>query len=155
MSFLRTHLVAVGRMKPGPERVLFDHYAARLTPPPQMREVEEKRALASPKMKAREAELLLGAIPDGARVVAMDERGKQMGSLAFAQKLGDWRDEGVRDVAFVIGGADGLEPALLDRASLTLSLGKMTWPHMLVRGLLAEQLYRANAILSGHPYHRE
>ncbi len=155
MSFLRTHLIAVGRMKPGPERTLFDHYAARLTPPPEMREVEEKRALPPPKMKAREAELLLGAVPDGARIVAMDERGKRFSSTAFAKKLGDWRDEGVRDVAFVIGGADGLDRAVLDKAALTLSLGEMTWPHMLVRGLLAEQLYRANAILSGHPYHRE
>ena len=155
MSFIRSHLVAVGRMKPGPERALFDHYAARLAPPPEMREVEEKRNLPSEKMKAREAVLLLGAIPDGALIVAMDERGKRLGSLAFAKTLGDWRDEGVRDVAFVIGGADGLDRAVLDKASLILSLGEMTWPHMLVRGLLAEQLYRANAILSGHPYHRE
>lgn len=142
-------------MKPGPERALFDHYAARLTPPPEMREVEEKRALPPAKLKTREAELLLGAIPDGARVVAMDERGKRMSSVAFAKKLGDWRDEGVRDVAFVIGGADGLDRSVLEKADLTLALGEMTWPHMLVRGLLAEQLYRANAILSGHPYHRE
>ena len=142
-------------MKSGPERALFDHYAARLSPAPEMREVEEKRALPSAKMKAREAELLLGAVPDGARLVAMDERGKRLSSIAFAQKLGDWRDEGVRDVAFLIGGADGLDRSVLNKAALTLSLGEMTWPHMLVRGLLAEQLYRANAILSGHPYHRE
>lgn len=155
MSFLRTHLVAVGRMKAGPERALFDHYAARLTPPPQLREVEEKRHLPSEKMKPREAELLLDAIPQGARIVALDEHGKSLSSQDFAQKLGVWRDEGVRDVAFVIGGADGLDRAVLDQASLVLSLGKMTWPHMLVRGLVAEQLFRANAILSGHPYHRE
>ncbi|MCR4376924.1 MAG: 23S rRNA (pseudouridine(1915)-N(3))-methyltransferase RlmH [Rhodospirillales bacterium] len=152
---MRTHLVAVGRMKAGPERALFDHYAARLTPPPQLREVEEKRNLPPEKMKPREAELLLGAIPEGARIIALDEHGKSMGSQAFAQKLGEWRDEGVRDVAFVIGGADGLDRAVLDQASLVLSFGKMTWPHMLVRGLVAEQLFRANAILSGHPYHRE
>lgn len=155
MSFLRTHIVAVGRMKAGPERALFDLHAARLTPAPELREVEEKRPLPTEKLKIREAELLLAAVPEGARIVAMDERGKQLGSVAFAQKLGDWRDEGVRDVAFVIGGADGLDKAVLDQAHLLLSLGKMTWPHMLVRGLLAEQLYRANAILSGHPYHRE
>lgn len=155
MSFLRTHIVAVGRMKAGAERTLFDLHAARLTPSPELREVEEKRPLPSEKLKAREAELLLAAIPIGARIVAMDERGKQLGSVAFAQKMGEWRDEGVRDVAFVIGGADGLDKAVLSQADLMLSLGKMTWPHMLVRGLLAEQLYRANAILSGHPYHRE
>lgn len=155
MSFLRTHLVAVGRMKAGPERTLFDHYAARLTPPPELREVEEKRNLPPERMKPREAELLLGAIPQGARIIALDERGKSLGSQEFAQLLGEWRDEGVRDVAFVIGGADGLGRAVLDQASLVLSFGKMTWPHMLVRGLVAEQLFRANAILSGHPYHRE
>ncbi|MBL4615493.1 MAG: 23S rRNA (pseudouridine(1915)-N(3))-methyltransferase RlmH [Magnetovibrio sp.] len=152
---MRTHLIAVGRMKPGPERELYSHYAARLNPAPQMREVEEKRNLPAPKLKVRESELLLAAIPDGAHVVAMDEKGRQMGSLKFAKTLGNWRDEGVRDVAFLIGGADGLDKAVLQRANLTLSLSDMTWPHMLVRGLLAEQLYRANAILTGHPYHRE
>ena len=152
---LRTHIVAVGRMKPGPERDLFDHYAARLSPAPEMREVEEKRNLPPAKLKAREGELLAAAIPDGALVVALDERGKRVGSVDFAQKLGQWRDDGARDVAFVIGGADGLDPSVLDRANLVLSLGAMTWPHMLVRGLIAEQIYRANAILSGHPYHRE
>lgn len=142
-------------MKAGPERTLFDHYAARLTDSPEMREVEEKRNLPPPQMKIREGELLLAAVPGGAKVVALDERGKRLGSMAFAKLLGDWRDDGVRDVAFVIGGADGLDPAVLSRADLILSLGEMTWPHMLVRGLLAEQLFRANAILSGHPYHRE
>lgn len=152
---MRTHLIAVGRMKPGPERELYAHYAARLNPAPQMREVEERRNLPAAKLKVREGELLLAAIPDGAHVVAMDEKGQQMGSQAFAKKMGAWRDDGIRDVAFVIGGADGLDKAVVDRANMTLSLGDMTWPHMLVRGLLAEQLYRATAILSGHPYHRE
>ena len=152
---MRTHLIAVGRMKPGPERVLYEHYAARLNPAPEMREVEEKRNLPSAKLKVREGELLIGAVPDGAHVVALDEKGRTLASTAFAEKLGAWRDEGVRDVAFVIGGADGLDQSVLKRANLVLSLGDMTWPHMLVRGLLAEQLYRANAILSGHPYHRE
>ena len=151
---MRTHLIAVGRMKPGPERQLYDHYAARLNPAPEMREVEEKRNLPAAKLKVREGELLLDAVPDGAYVVAMDEKGRQMGSQAFANKLGVLRDDGVRDIAFVIGGADGLDKAVLNRADLTLSLSDMTWPHMLVRGLLAEQLYRAHAILTGHPYHR-
>jgi len=152
---MRTHLIAVGRMKPGPERELYGHYAARLNPAPEMREVEEKRNLPAAKLKVREGELLMGAIPDGAHVVALDEKGRQMGSQVFAKKLGAWRDDGIRDVAFLIGGADGLDKAVIDRANLVLSLSDMTWPHMLVRGLLAEQLYRAHAILSGHPYHRE
>ena len=90
-----------------------------------------------------------------ALVVALDEHGRQLGSRAFAKKMGQWRDDGMRDVAFLIGGADGHDQAVLDRADLKLSLGEMTWPHMLVRGLLAEQIYRANAILTGHPYHRD
>ncbi|MEG3619857.1 23S rRNA (pseudouridine(1915)-N(3))-methyltransferase RlmH [Magnetovibrio sp. PR-2] len=152
---MRTHLIAVGRMKPGVERTLLEHYAARLNPAPDVREVEEKRNLPPAKLKVREGELLLAAVPEGALVVAMDEHGRQLGSRAFAKKLGQWRDEGQRDVAFLIGGADGLDKAVLERANLKLSLGEMTWPHMLVRGLLAEQLYRANAILTGHPYHRD
>jgi 23S rRNA (pseudouridine1915-N3)-methyltransferase len=152
---MRTHLIAVGRMKPGPERELYTHYATRLNPAPEMREVEEKRNLPAAKLKVREGELLLAAIPDGAHVVAMDEKGRQLGSQTFAKTLGTWRDDGIRDVAFLIGGADGLDKAVLDRANTVLSLSDMTWPHMLVRGLLAEQLYRAHAILSGHPYHRE
>lgn len=152
---MRTHLIAVGRMKSGPERELYGHYSARLNPAPLMREVEEKRNLPSAQLKVREGELLLGAVPDGAHVVALDEKGRKLGSQAFAKRLGEWRDDGVRDVAFVIGGADGLDKAVLERANLVLSLSDMTWPHMLVRGLLAEQLYRAGAILSGHPYHRE
>jgi len=152
---MRTHLIAVGRMKAGPERTLFDHYAARLSPSPQVREVEEKRALPSAKRKASEAALLLGAVPDGAMIVAMDERGKSLSSPVFATMLGEWRDEGIRDVAFIIGGADGLDKSVRQKANLTLSLGAMTWPHMLMRGLLAEQIYRAHAILTGHPYHRE
>jgi len=153
--FIRTHLIAVGRMKSGPERELYAHYSARLNPAPQLREVEEKRNLPAAKLKVREGELLLGAIPDGAHVVALDEKGRKFASQAFAQRLGNWRDEGVKDVAFVIGGADGLDKTVLSRANLILSLSDLTWPHMLVRGLLAEQLYRANAILTGHPYHRE
>ena len=152
---MRTHLIAVGRMKSGPERELFAHYSARLNPAPQMREVEEKRNLPAAKLKVREGELLLDAIPDGAHVVALDEKGRKLGSQAFAAQLGAWRDEGIKDVAFVIGGADGLDKSVVSRANLVLSLSDMTWPHMLVRGLLAEQLYRANAILTGHPYHRE
>jgi len=97
---------------------------------------------------------LLAAVPEGATVAALDEKGKTLSSAAFAEKLSAWRDNGVRDLAFVIGGADGLDGALLKQADLVLSLGPMTWPHVMVRGLLAEQLYRAQCIQQGHPYHR-
>lgn len=151
---MRLLIAAVGKAKAGPEQELFRQYCRRLTPPPTLREVEEKRPLAGPQLKAREAELLLAAIPDGAKVVALDERGRDMGSVDFAARLRDWRDGGAQDVAFLIGGADGHGDAVRERADLLLSFGRMTWPHMLVRALLAEQLWRAHSILAGHPYHR-
>lgn len=151
---MKLWLAAVGRAKPGPELDLFQQYARRLTPPLTLREVEEKRPLPVPDRKAREAELLLAAIPAGAVVIALDERGKSMGSEDFARRLGRWRDDGVADLALLIGGADGHGDAVRARAELMLSFGAMTWPHMLVRAMAAEQLWRAQAILSGHPYHR-
>jgi 23S rRNA (pseudouridine1915-N3)-methyltransferase len=151
---MRLLIGAVGKAKAGPEQDLFRQYCRRLTPPPQLREVEEKRPLAGPQLKAREAELLLAVVPPGAVVVALDERGRDLGSVEFADRLRVWRDGGSQDLAFLIGGADGHGDAVRDRADLLLSLGRMTWPHMLVRALLAEQLWRAHSILSGHPYHR-
>jgi len=147
-------IAAVGRAKKGPERALFEHYAARLKSPLTLKEVEEKRPLPTPQRMEREAEMLLACVPPGARVVALDERGKAIGSEAFAHKLGQWRDDAVPAVAFLIGGADGHHDSVRARADLLLGFGAMTWPHMLVRGMLAEQLYRAQSILEGHPYHR-
>ncbi len=156
---MRMTLIAVGRAKPGPVRDLYDHYAERLGHGPlgalALKEVEERRPLSPDELKRREAELLLGALPKGARLIALDERGKTLTSSDFAALLGRWRDEGVQDLAFAIGGAGGLDPSLRAAAALTLSLGPMTWPHLLTRALLAEQLYRAQSILAGHPYHRE
>ena len=151
---MRLLIAAVGKAKPGPEQDLFRQYLRRLTPPPSLREVEDKRPLPPAQMKAREAELLLGAVPPGAMVVALDERGRDLGSVEFAERLGQWRDAGIGDVAFLIGGADGHGEAVRSRADLLLCLGRLTWPHMLVRALVAEQLWRAQAILAGHPYHR-
>ena len=105
-------------------------------------------------LKRAEAELLLAAIPQGSVVVALDERGKALSSEAFAAKMGAWRDQGAADIAFLIGGADGHGDAVRARADFLLALGPMTWPHMLVRGMLTEQIYRAQQILAGHPYHR-
>ncbi len=156
---MRMTLIAVGRAKPGPVRDLYDHYAERLGHGPlgelTLKEVEERRPLSPEERKRREAELLLGALPKGARLIALDERGKSLASNDFAALLGRWRDEGARNLAFAIGGAGGLDASVREAAALTLALGPMTWPHMLTRALLAEQLYRAQSILSGHPYHRE
>lgn len=152
---MRITLCAVGRAKAGPERTLFDHYKNRLTIPFDLKEVEDRKRLSGPQLKQKEAELLLAQVPDGAVIVALDERGKNLSSPDLAMRIGGWRDDGRRDIAFIIGGADGLDDLVRNCADLTLSLGKLTWPHMLVRALLAEQIYRAQCILSGHPYHRE
>ncbi len=156
---MRMTLIAVGRSRSGPLREIYDHYAGRLGHGPLgalvLREVEERRPLSPDELKRREAELLLGAAPAGARLVALDEAGKAMTSAAFASLLGRWRDEGVRDIAFLVGGAEGLDASVREAAALTLALGPMTWPHLLTRALLAEQLYRAQSILTDHPYHRE
>jgi 23S rRNA (pseudouridine1915-N3)-methyltransferase len=105
-------------------------------------------------LKAREGELIVGALPASAPFVALDERGVQWSSRALAEQIAIWRDRGSPELAFAIGGADGLHSMVLDRADVILSLGSMTWPHLLVRGMLLEQLYRAQQILAGHPYHR-
>lgn len=151
---MRILLAAVGRWKSGPERDLYERYAARITDPPTLRQVTEKRPLRAAELKRREAALLLGQVPDGAEIVALDGGGRQLSSSQFADRLMRWRDSGVGDLAFLIGGADGLDRSVTGRAALVLSLGPMTWPHLLVRGLLAEQIYRAQCIMSGHPYHR-
>ncbi len=148
-------IVAVGRWKSGPEKALYEHFAARLKPQPTLTEVEEKKKLAPDELKRREAELLLGQVPAGAKLVALDGGGKPLSSKALAERIGSWRDEGVRELAFLIGGADGHGEAVLANADLTLSLGPQTWPHLMVRAMLAEQIYRAESILAGHPYHRE
>lgn len=148
-------LCAVGRIKAGPEKALFDHYLKRLPWAFDVYEVVEHRKLPTDELRRQEAELLLAKVPDGSIVVALDEGGKNLGSRQLAEKLGDWRDSGHRHVAFIIGGADGVDQSIRDRADLVLSFGKLTWPHMLVRALLAEQIYRSQAILSGHPYHRD
>jgi len=114
-----------------------------------------RQRLPTAALKAREALLILEALPARTRLIALDEHGALWSSRALAERLAAWRDQGVAELAFAIGGADGLGAAVLDRAEATLSLGPMTWPHLLVRGMLLEQLYRAQQILAGHPYHRE
>ena len=130
-------------------------YAARIVPPPTIIEIEVRQRLPVEALKAREAQLIIEALPAGARLVALDEHGALWSSRALSERLAGWRDQGVAELAFAFGGADGLGAAVLGRADATLSLGRMTWPHLLVRGTLLEQLYRTQQILAGHPYHRE
>ena len=155
---MRIDIAAVGRLRKGPEAAMVDDYLARFAktgrslglPTVTIHEVEDRRGGGM----AAEAELLSRAIPQGAFLVTMDERGDQPTSPEFASRLADCRDRAL-DLCFVIGGADGLDPALRTRADWQISLGRMVWPHMLVRVMLAEQLYRAATILAGSPYHRE
>ena len=155
---MRVHLVAVGRLRAGPERDLVDDYVQRFDRtgrplglgPLVEHEVEDKKNLGM----AGEAELLARAVPAGSVLVTLDERGKLMSSPEFAAQLARWRDGGRQDVAFVIGGADGIDPNLRAKTDASVSFGAMVWPHMLVRVMLAEQLYRAATILGGGPYHR-
>jgi 23S rRNA (pseudouridine1915-N3)-methyltransferase len=152
---IRIVILAVGKQRRGPLVDLQTEYIKRLVPPPAIIELDEKRKLPPPQLKAREAELILAAVPSGARLVALDEKGAAWSSRELAERLARWRDQGVATMAFAIGGADGLGQAVIERADAVLSLGAMTWPHLLVRSLLLEQLYRAQQILAGHPYHRD
>ena len=145
-------LIAVGRSKPGPERELFERYNARLRPALTMTELADGRG-APVEIKRREAGALLAALPPAALAVVLDGGGTCPGSDGLARLLERWMGTG-RTPCFLVGGAEGLDAAVLARADHVLSLGPMTWPHMLVRPLLAEQLYRAQCILGGHPYHR-
>ena len=155
---MRITLAAVGRAKSGPARDLYDFYATRLSDRLLgkliLKEVELRQTLPAGEQRSREAELLLAAVPQGAVLIALDAAGRQLDSEAFAALVARHRQEGTQNLAFVVGGAEGLADSILGRADMILSLGPMIWPHLLVRGLLAEQLYRAQCILSGHPYHR-
>jgi 23S rRNA (pseudouridine1915-N3)-methyltransferase len=158
---VRLTILAVGRLKAGPERLLYDRYGERIAGAGKgvgislaLREFGESRAGSATVRIADETASIAAATPDGAPVVVLDSTGKSIASAAFAERLGRWRDGGARDVALVIGGPDGLDRAIVARADLVLAFGAMTWPHQLVRIMLAEQIYRAVTILAGHPYHR-
>ena len=122
--------------------------------PFEVREVEEKKKLSGLELKHREAILLNAAVPKEAVRIALDEKGKDLTSRQFAIKIGQWQDESTRDIALIIGGANGLDANFLKKCDLIMCFGKQTWPHLLVRSLVVEQLYRAQCILAGHPYHR-
>lgn len=154
---MRIDLIAVGRLRSGPEALLVADYLARFVrtgrplglPNITLTEIDDRKHKGAP----AEAEAITRAIPAGAQLVILDERGELPTSPEFAARLAGWRDGG-QDVAFVIGGADGLDAALRDRADLAISFGRMVWPHMLARVMLTEQLYRAATLLAGTPYHR-
>ena len=145
-------LLAVGRIGSGPEAALFARYAARLRPRLTVQEIAEARGSPA-EIRLREATALLAALPANAFAVALDLGGAAPDSETLAASLTAWLDRG-KPVVFLIGGAEGLDARVLARADQTLSLGRLIWPHMLARVMLAEQLFRARAIAGGHPYHR-
>jgi 23S rRNA (pseudouridine1915-N3)-methyltransferase len=159
---VRVSILAIGKMKDGPERALVERYLTRAQGSGKalglsgfaVSEAPESRAGSALQRKAEEAQALERMAPAGAVLVVLDEAGAMIGSEALATRIGRWRDEGKPALALAIGGADGLDAGLVARAEMVLSFSPLTWPHQLVRIMLAEQLYRTTTILSGHPYHR-
>jgi 23S rRNA (pseudouridine1915-N3)-methyltransferase len=159
---MKIDIICIGRLKDEAERDIVDRYIQRFAPvgvplgfgPISMAEIAESRARTVKERMAAEAGELIRKIPADSRIIACDETGKALESQAFAFHLARLRDDGVRGLAIVIGGPDGLDPSVRQRAGLVLAFGCMTLPHGLARAVLAEQLYRAATILAGHPYHR-
>src|SRR5258708_7444010 len=159
---MRVVVIAIGRLKQGPERELTDRYRERFDDIGrklgfrglEIREIPESRARDPATRMAEEATAISAAIPEKSVLVALDERGDNIDSAGLARHLGRWRDESVANTIFVIGGADGLSPDLRRKAKLRMAFGSATWPHQMIRVMLLEQFYRAATIMAGHPYHR-
>ena len=159
---VRLVVISIGRLKQGPERELAERYRERFDDIGrklgfrglEIHEIPESRARDAATRIAEEATAITAAMPSKSVLVALDERGDNIDSAAFARHLGRWRDDQVAHTIFVIGGADGLSPDLRRRANLRIAFGSATWPHQMVRVMLLEQVYRAATILAGHPYHR-
>ena len=147
-------IVAVGRFKRGPEAALYERYVARCPWRIDLHEVVLKKAVAATQVRAAESRLLAEHLDGSRPVVVLDERGRLPASADIAATLGRWRDDARGGARFVIGGADGVDDELRGRADAVWAFGRLTWPHLMVRALLAEQLYRAASLLAGHPYHR-
>jgi 23S rRNA (pseudouridine1915-N3)-methyltransferase len=139
---LLLHIVARGRIGRGPEAELVERYLRRIAWPTKVTELPESGGRMPP-------------APENGVTVILDEKGDQLGSLALARRLEQWRDGGKREIRFLIGGADGFDDAIRNQADFLLAFGNATWPHLLARAMLAEQLFRATSILANHPYHRE
>lgn len=148
-------IAAIGRMKDGsPEAQILKEYQKRLSWKLAVKEFDIKHADTATRQQ-KEAEALMAACGGYEKIIALDENGKDLKSREFAAQLSGWQQQGVSSVALIIGGADGLHETIRKTAHLTLAFGRATWPHMLVRAMLAEQLYRAASILENHPYHRD
>lgn len=152
---MRILILALGRDRKGPSTDLVADYVKRCPWRIELVEIPPRRQGSKPQRLAEEAEKLRQHIPERAALIVLDERGEDLKSRGFAQRISRFQHDGKSSLCFVIGSADGLDPAFLETADLTLAFGRATWPHRLVRAMLAEQIYRASTILGGHPYHRE
>lgn len=158
---MRLAVIAVGRLKDGPERELCERYRERAVAlgrstglsGPDIVEITEGRGRRPEERKREEAQAILAKTQTGL-IIALDERGRQLGSETFASRIATARDSGTGHASLIIGGADGLSEEIRDKADITLAFGALTIPHQIVRALVLEQLYRAMTIISGHPYHR-
>ncbi len=153
---MRIGIVGVGRLKDGPERSLTDDYISRTLPLARQLGFRgfDEQEVASGGGMAAEGARILAKIPEGAQAVRLDEGGENLTSEALARRLSGWRDDGLRNTVFLIGGAEGYSPEVRKAVPRTLAFGVQTWPHRLVRAMLAEQVYRAMTILAGTPYHK-
>ena len=154
---MRISIISIGKFENSPHKAVFEHYIKRLRWKIDLLELDLKKSnnLSSDKIKEGEGALILKAWRKGSRLIALDEHGKQYDSRSFSKLITDAATYGDSDLTFVIGGSDGIAQAILEKATLKISLGKMVFPHLMVRSMLAEQLYRAQTIAQGHPYHRD
>ena len=154
---MKISIISIGKFENSPHKQVFETYIKRLKWKVELKELDLKNSqnFSVPKIKEGERALILKALKPSSKLIVLDEDGKQFSSVAFAKMISDFAVAGDSDLSFVIGGSDGLSEEVLQKSNLKISFGKMTFPHLMVRAILAEQLYRAQSIISGHPYHRE
>lgn len=154
---MRIKILSIGKFENSPHKIVFENYLKRLKWKVELRELELKNSqnMSAQKIKEGEGELILKALKPNSKIILLDENGKQFSSRAFAKLISDSALNGDSDLTFVIGGSDGLSKSLLEKSHLKISLSLMTFPHLMVRAILAEQIYRAQTIIEGHPYHRD
>jgi 23S rRNA (pseudouridine1915-N3)-methyltransferase len=153
---MKITILSIGKFRNiDPAQELFLEYKKRLNWKIDLKELELKGNLQGEILKIKEGELLLSKVPNGSKIIALDEKGKMFSSPEFADVFRNYGNQGNSDLTFIIGGADGLSGELKQKADLILSFSKMTFPHLMIRSFLIEQIYRANTIISGHPYHRQ
>lgn len=153
---MKIYICAIGKLKKNsPEQDLINNYISKTRWPIEIKEFEEKKSLNTEELKIAESDLLMKSVPHDAKLIVLDETGETLSSRELAKKIGQWQDNGIGSVAFLIGGANGHAQHLKKQADLKLSFGRMTLPHMLMRVVLTEQIYRIKTILDGHPYHKD